>query len=539
MAAPFVLVTMVLGIPIVLVGLRSFGIWNDLVPVGWGSLEGYRELVRPERLLIIGHATCRAIVVATISTCFAAPIGMFVATRDSERVRLAVLLSLAVPFLVSDAARALSWRVIFEWCGSHAVTQIGVFVALVAACFPLAVFPVVLAMGRAKKDTWIACDDLGVRPIDRALRVALPLAAPGVFIGWMSVFVVCLGAGVEPQVLERPMAKSIPGLITDLQTGGKFASAYAVGVVLIGVAVGAAVLSIGVWRRGGLRRLVRSRRESLVPLRQGLRIEWRGRKLRRRYPVSLWALTSVGVAYTLLPVAGIIWMSLLGDDLRRPEWSLDGYREVVEQNGIREAVMDTWMVAIAVGAGSAALAWSVGLCWWHAKWRRWSIGALIVIALVPGGMYALGLTGLLKEVGVQGSTAWGWWLGEIAWAIPLAVAIVFASLWCVDERLLGVGVELGVARNKVLRRVVLAQVWPCLVSAFLVGTLLAVNDYGRAVYLSGARTTISEYVYGQMESGAGLGAYAVGGSVVVVTAVMSLLALVLMVWARNSARKYS
>jgi len=80
-------------------------------------------------------------------------------------------------------------------------TKMGVFLGLVYVHFPFVLFPTLLGVALIPQDRVDAARDLGANAWQVLREIELPLALPGLVIGALLTFVLCIGANAEAAIL--------------------------------------------------------------------------------------------------------------------------------------------------------------------------------------------------------------------------------------------------------------------------------------------------------------------------------------------------
>jgi ABC-type spermidine/putrescine transport system permease subunit II len=554
---PLSVLLLICVLPIAVTLYESVARWDGLSQIGWGDWRGYGQIVSEQRLAIIREIALRSFVAASVSVLIAVPFAEFIARRKSSLWRWLLLMSLNIPFLVSSVSRAFGWFHILNqngfvnrfWLTLYPNAEPlrwlifnrgSVILTIVAATFPFAVFPVFLSLPSSRNSFWLACDDLGVGAWRRITRVVLPLSWYGILIGWFCVFWLAFGTSVEASVVDGPVEISLGKLVNQLLSANQFASVYALGSIIVSVFFTLAVFVYLLLRISG-KSAVKVRRLRLPDL------SFLHAKLRRardhfviQYssvarPLKLVAPILVGaliLIFLYAPVWSILLLSLLkespigGHSLGG--LSLVWYFGAFDSEDVRKACLNSFSIAIPVGLFSAALSFFFGLTWWNRRLKWLVIAGLITLALLPPDIHALGLLRIYKGVGFNGSSLLLLGTSHLALALPYCTAVVFAANTSVNPFLFNAGLELGASRGILVRRILLGITWPSVLSAFIIGFLLSINDYTRASYLSGSKLMLSQYIYGRMRSGTDPTVYAIGGANVVATILLFCVALLLL-----------
>jgi spermidine/putrescine transport system permease protein len=139
------------------------------------------------------------------------------------------LLIVLLPFFVSFVIRTLAWQFILSDQGfvlgtlkgwhllpqSTAVlsTRTAVIAGLTYNALPFMALPLYVALERIDRRLVRAAGDLYARPASSFTRVILPLSAPGVFAGFLLVFVTNVGDYVNASILGGPGTTMIGNII--------------------------------------------------------------------------------------------------------------------------------------------------------------------------------------------------------------------------------------------------------------------------------------------------------------------------------------
>jgi spermidine/putrescine transport system permease protein len=540
------------ALPICVSVYQSFVVWDGLQPVSWGGLQGYRDVLSAHRLVFIRELIIRAFLVASIDVLLAVPLADFILRIKSKNWRWLFLLSLNIPFLVSGVTRSFGWFHILNQNGflnylwhipfpnagpvaSILFSRTAVIVALIGSTFPFAVFPIVLTLPNSESSFWTASEELGTGRITRIARLVIPLASSGILIGWFSVFWLSFGSSVEASVLDGPIEISLGKITSELLSANAFAAVYALSSILIVAFFGLALLWVAlscVNRFAG--RLEPGRVFTFLTKLPVFDLPRRKMNTNSRIG-SLLERILVG-AFLLLFLFAPVWVVLVlslsqhipSADSFVKGLTLEWYVRAFRGDAVKEALANSLTISVCVATVSAISAFFLGMTWWTRAWRRMVIVTLALLALIPADVYALGLLQIHKSLGFKGASLL--WVGfaQVAWCLPFSTAAVFASNNTLDSRLFQVGREMHASWWLLARKVLLGITWPGLASAAIIGFLLSVNEYTRASYLSGSRQILTQYLYGQMRSGADPSVYAIGaGAILVVLLLFGLLLLLL------------
>ena len=204
------------ALPIVIVG------WYSLMPArtfdltGALTLENYRAAIsegyaRPMMWSILGAT------ITTVVTALLAWPSAVILHRHAGRWATLVTALIALPIFISESVRLFGMSVFLMprggilagslnaalgiQIGSILNTWAAALVGMVYIHLPFMLFPLLLGISLIPADRIEAARDLGANRWQTFREVELPLAAPGLTIGALLTFVLCLGANAEAAFL--------------------------------------------------------------------------------------------------------------------------------------------------------------------------------------------------------------------------------------------------------------------------------------------------------------------------------------------------
>ncbi len=204
-ASPIVIVTWYSLMP-----SRTFGLTGDL------TLENYRSALtegygRPLMWSLIGAATT-----TIVTAVLAWPTAVILHRHAGKWASIASAL-IALPIFISESVRlfgmsvflmprggilAGSLNAVFDiQIGSILNTWAAAQLGMIYIHLPFMLFPLLLGISLIPEDRIEAAKDLGANRWQTFREIELPLAAPGLMIGALLTFVLCLGANAEAAIL--------------------------------------------------------------------------------------------------------------------------------------------------------------------------------------------------------------------------------------------------------------------------------------------------------------------------------------------------
>jgi len=252
--------------------------------------------------------------------------------------------------------------------------------------------------------------------------------------------------------------------------------------------------------------------------------------------VVRWALVAGFAAvlylFILLPMAKIVWRSLLDNDGR---WiGLANYARYFGTPAIAASITNSLFVALLSMALTVALAF--GYAYALTRTQMPAKGLFRVIAMLPifapslvqafAFVYVFGNNGIFTRatglnVGIYGAK--GIVFAEVFYCFPHAVLILIAALSATDARLYDAARTLGASSPKTFLTVTLPGVKFGLVSACFVVFTTVITDFGAPKVIGGKFSVMATEIYNQVS---GQQNFTMGATVSVVLLVPALLAFV-------------
>ncbi len=169
-----------------------------------------------------------AAVSTVLALVLAYPMAYWIAFHGG-RHKSTYLLLVLLPFFVSFVIRTLAWQFILSDQGfvlgtlkdwhllpqsTHVLsTRTAVIAGLTYSALPFMTLPLYVALERIDRRLVQAAGDLYAKPASSFLRVILPLSAPGIFAGFLLVFVTNVGDYVNAAILGGPGTTMIGNVI--------------------------------------------------------------------------------------------------------------------------------------------------------------------------------------------------------------------------------------------------------------------------------------------------------------------------------------
>ena len=116
-----------------------------------------------------------------------------------------------------------SWR--SEW---FIYSEFSVIVALVSSTLAFSVFSITGSLSIIPANVWRLSRDLGLSYRSELIRIAVPLAAPGIILGWIACMVITVGSSSEVALLSGPHQVSFAKMISDLEETRRIPTVFAI-----------------------------------------------------------------------------------------------------------------------------------------------------------------------------------------------------------------------------------------------------------------------------------------------------------------------
>jgi putative spermidine/putrescine transport system permease protein len=162
---------------------------------------------------------------------------------------VALIVLVLMPFWVSLLSRTFAWVGLLQDTGlinsflqlagliddpiPLIRTPLGVLIGMVHILLPYMVLPLMNTMADIDKGQLQAARSLGATPLQRFIRVFLPLSRPGIFAGFVLVFVLSLGFYITPAMLGAPQNMMIGELLIQETQKVGLVRASALGIILL------------------------------------------------------------------------------------------------------------------------------------------------------------------------------------------------------------------------------------------------------------------------------------------------------------------
>lgn len=197
-------------LPMILIAFYSFIKQGNSIVHFQLTLANYaRFFTDKDFLIILGRSLWIAVETTIICLLLGYPIAYFIASR-SQKTQGRLILAITLPMWINMLVRTYAWiglltkgGLISNLLGGRELlyTQAGVLIGMVYNFLPFMILQIHTSLTKMDKSLLEAANDLGANPVQRFLKVTLPLSLPGVVSGITLVFLPAVSAFFIPKLL--------------------------------------------------------------------------------------------------------------------------------------------------------------------------------------------------------------------------------------------------------------------------------------------------------------------------------------------------
>lgn len=192
------------------------------------TLENYAKMVDPDLLSIYANSLAVAFLATLICILIGYPFAYLMAFQKSFKKSM-MMVFLLLPFWTNSIIRLYGWRTLLGTNGyfnrfleglgiiSHPITMLytrgAVVLGMVYMLMPFMVLPIHTVVDKLDRSLLEAASDLGARPAARFFHITLPLTMPGIFAGFIMVFIPSLAYFFVSDILGGGKSQLIGNVI--------------------------------------------------------------------------------------------------------------------------------------------------------------------------------------------------------------------------------------------------------------------------------------------------------------------------------------
>jgi spermidine/putrescine transport system permease protein len=241
-----------------------------------------------------------------------------------------------------------------------------------------------------------------------------------------------------------------------------------------------------------------------------------------------WIYLVCAFAFIYLPVAALVLYSFQGGALPVPPFdgpSLRWYAEVLGDDDLTAALRNS--LAVAIGSSAVAVALGFFAAYGLARHRLPGSALMRVLLIAPltvsSLIVGLGLLIVLTRAGV-GLSLWTAAIGHVVMNLPIAFAIIYASMGAQQQNAERAARDLGADEARVIFFVTAPMLAPALAAAFFMSVTLSWDEFIVAFLLTRFDVTLPVEIWSLLRSGLSPRLNAIGSFVFLVSAAVVLVA---------------
>ena len=251
-----------------------------------------------------------------------------------------------------------------------------------------------------------------------------------------------------------------------------------------------------------------------------------------------WLYLALAFGFIYLPVGALVLFSFQGSTLPVPPFdgpSLRWYAEVLADDGLTAALGNSVIVAL----GSSAVAVTLGFLAAYGLARHALPGSALIRGLLIAPLtvsyliVGLGLLIVLTRAGL-GLSLWTAAIGHVVINLPLAFAIIYASMGAQQQNAERAARDLGAGEAQVILLVTVPMLMPAIAAAFFLSMTFSWDEFIIAFLLTRFDVTLPVEIWSLLRSGLSPRLNAIGSLVFLVSVVLVLI-LELLVFRRRRA----
>ncbi len=179
--------------------------------------------------------------------------------------------------------------------------------------------------------------------------------------------------------------------------------------------------------------------------------------------------------------------------------TFDWYRQLFDAEAVLRAARNSLLVAIGSSLMATILGTMVSILMLRYKFR--SQGLLVALAVLPliVPYVVLGVALLLLFSVFQiDRSLWTIGIAHTVVALPYTLLIIASRLAGFDSNIEEAAMDLGADYPTTLRRIVIPQILPAMISAWLTAFTVSFDEFALALFLSGTQPTFPVYLFSQL-----------------------------------------
>jgi spermidine/putrescine transport system permease protein len=213
------------------------------------------------------------------------------------------------------------------------------------------------------------------------------------------------------------------------------------------------------------------------------------------------ACTYVALLLTLCPLVAISVEAFRQPSAGGNIWTLANFKLMLGSTELLTALRRSAMLALAVSIVATAVSFALGLTSWAPARARRILLAMLILSLLPGEVFSLGLLQVVKLSGFYEGAPLLAGLAQIVWIVPFTTISLMIANLSIGRSVIESAIELGRAPTRVAAEVVTRINWSAIAASAIFAFVLSLNENTRVFYLGGSRPALANEVFSRLQAG--------------------------------------
>ena len=210
----------------------------------------------------------------------------------------------------------------------------------------------------------------------------------------------------------------------------------------------------------------------------------------------LWTMPSLGLLVSSLrPPEDVLttgWWTVFRHPFDITQYSLENYRAVLGAEGMGQALLNSFTIAIPATVMPIAIATfaAYALAWMRFPGRQWLLMAIVALLVVPLQMTFIPLLRAYRDLGLTGTFP-GVWLAHSGYSLPLGIYLLRNYMGALPRDLIEAAAMDGASHLQIMTRLVVPLSMPAIASFAVFQFLWVWNDLLVALVFLGGTPTVA------------------------------------------------
>lgn len=469
------------------------------------TLENYKTFFQnPIYLRVLGRTILISIITTCTAVALAYPIALFLHRMGRTFAGVFVVL-IIIPLWINDFVRNFAFYGVFGRTGFinsivtalgfepielmftiHAVVAVAVYLLL-----PYAIIALYSSVEKISPSLLEAAQDLGAGPWQSFRRITFPLSWSGLQAAIFFVFIPSLGLFLTPRMIGGDRVIMMGNLIAPIIFDTlDFARGSAFAIILLAIVLFFAV--------------VFGRFLNLEQLYSGGAGKSSARRSERKISSWFFLWASAVLLFLYVPIFLVVIFSFDKNGVGTfplQGYTLDWYRVLFADEGVRTALKNSIIIALATAGVSVLIAAPAAYTVVRSRFvGRDLLRTLILIPIVvPELLLAVGIFLLLTRLGVPLSTVTVI-LGHVTYTLPFVFFVILAQQYGFEKSVEEAAHDLGANAWQTFRHITLPLMLPAILGGGILAFTLSLNNFVTAFMLSGTTATLPMVMFSMLRT---------------------------------------